>query len=349
MITTDPAEGEPQIRSTFFAANVRSYLGSGARVNASISETLRNERERTQFALRSNGIAITARDLEVLPNRQVRLKFAQIVNGCQTSHTLFNHRELLLGPAGEQVFVPVKIIVTDDPKVLNAAILSLNRQTPIGEEQVVTERDFVDRLRSVFADPTRPAGNRAYFEGRANEYSGRKDLDRAQIISIYELARAYAAIFLPNPEQINVQGKVPVIDQISRGVIFNKAQTVEPYYLAGVMMLRAREALARLPNQRKWDRYGAKNQLLFAMRLIAARHAGLGEPPLDTAGPEFATYVSRLEAVALDPQKARAIADMAVKCVREAVGGSANLNFKQAGRAEMTANVRRRVAALSIP
>jgi hypothetical protein len=85
------------------------------------------------------------------------------------------------------------------------------------------------------------------------------------------------------------------------------------------------------------------------MRLITARYAGLGEPPLDTAGPEFATYVGRLEAIALDPQKARSIADLAVKCVREAVGGTANLNFKQAGRAEMTANVRRRVAALSIP
>jgi hypothetical protein len=345
MITTDPEEGEPQIRSSFFAANVRSYLGSGTRVNAAIADTLRNEKERAQFALRSNGIAVTARDYEALPNRQVRLKFAQIVNGCQTSHTLFNFRDLLLGPAGEQVYVPVKIIVTDDPKVLSAAILALNRQTPIDDAQVVTERDFVERLRSAFADPARLAANRAHFESRVNEYNGQKDIDKSRIISLYELARAYASVFLPHPEQLNVHGKVPVIDQISKGVIFNKAQTVEPYYLAGVMILRAREALARIPNQRKWDRYGAKNQLLFAMRLVAGRLDRLGEPPADTASAEFAAYVTKLEAIMLDPVKARSVADTAVRCVREAVGGSTNLNFRQAGKAEMTANVRRRIDA----
>lgn len=348
IIMTEAHDGEQQIRSSFFAANVRSYLGNGARVNAAIADTLRSPRERAQFALRSNGIAITARDIEPLPDRQVRLKFAQIVNGCQTSHTLFNQRDLLLGPLGAQVFVPVKIIVTDDDEILGSAILALNRQTPIEETQVVTERDVVDRLNSAFSDPASRPENRALFERRINEFKDQKDIDKSRIVSLYDLARGYASVFLPRPEQLNLHGKQPVIDKISKGIIFNKEQPVEPYHLAGVMILRAREALAQIPSSKKWDRYPAKNQLLLAMRLIAARLAGVGEPPSDMNSAAAVAYVKAISEVMLDPARAARVANDAVKCVREAVGGTASLNFKLAGKSEMTDAVRKRVAALKL-
>jgi len=348
MITSDPSEGEPQVRSSFFASNVRSYLGSGARVNAAIADTLRDPKQRAQFALRSNGIAITARDLEELPGGNVRLKFAQIVNGCQTSHTLFSQRDLLKGAAGSQVYVPVKIIVADDPAIVGSAILALNRQTPIEEAQVVTERDVVDRLHAIFNDEQALPENRALFERRINEFKDSKEIDKARVISLYDLARAYASAFLPRPDQLNVHGKQPVIDKISKGIIFNKDQSVEPYHVAGLMILRAREALARVPASRKWDRYPAKNQLLFAMRLLAARHAGLGEPPADMSSREAIGYVTALARILADPAHAKRIADEAVRCVSETVGGTTQLNFKQAGRADMTERVRKRVQSVKI-
>lgn len=348
MITSDPSEGEPQVRSSFFAANVRSYLGAGARVNSAIADTLRDPKVRAQFALRSNGIAITARDREEMPDGNVRLKFAQIVNGCQTSHTLFSQRDLLQGAAGEQVYIPVKIIVADDPAIIGAAILALNRQTPIEEAQVVTERDVVDRLHSIFSDDAARPENRAFFERRINEYKDRKEIEKGRIISLYDLARAYASAFLPRPDQLNVHGKQPVIDKISKGIIFNKEQTLEPYHVAGLMVLRAREALARVPTLRKWDRYPAKNLLLYAMRIIAARHAGLAEPPVDMTSSEAVAYVTALAKVVADPARAGRIADDGVKCISGAVGGTTKLNFKQAGRADLTENVRRHAMAVRI-
>jgi hypothetical protein len=352
MITVDPDDGTPpEIRSSFFASNVRSYLGIGSRVNAAIAETLRNDKERPQFALRSNGIAIVAKDVEELTGDLVRLKFAQIVNGCQTSHTLFDHRELLKGPAGKQVFVPVKIIVTGDSDIANAVVLALNRQTPVEETQVVTEREVVDRIASTFASPLAPRANRAYFERRVNEFKDKRDetdkgeIDKNKVITLYDLARAYAASFLPRPEQLSVQGKQPVINQISRGIIFNKDQAVEPYHVAGLMILRAREALIRDKKSKKWDRYPAKNQLLFAMRVLLARAAGIGDPPADMGSPEAHAYVQKLAGVLADPARAGRIADIAVRCVWEAVGGGGHFNSKLASKPATTEAVRKKAMA----
>jgi len=333
IVTNDT--GTPEIRTSFFASNIRSYLGAGVRVNDAIAGTLRDGTERGQFALRSNGIAILAKRQRLLDSGDVQLVDAQIVNGCQTAHTLFHNRDQLVGEAAASVIVPVKIIVTEDKDVSDAAILGLNRQTPVEETQVFTEKDFVDRLAAGFAAP--PEGSdRVLFERREGEYKDRKGVKADSVVSLYELARAYAAMFLSNPELIAIQGKKPIIDKIRAGAIFGKNEALKPYHLAGVMVLRARAALETDKFSKDWERYPMKNLLLLAIRATGAQVAGLGNPPGDLRTTEGESYVDQLAAVLLDPVKGPRIAEEAVRVVQRASAGARlKMNAKNAGKRAM--------------
>src|SRR5262245_1852108 len=158
---------ERELRPGIFSTNLRGYLGVGARVNASIGETLRSPAERNEFALRNNGLAIVARESALIarrrilgsakPPEKIKLIGAQIVNGCQTSNTIFQNRKILEGAGGADVFIPTKIIITADKNVADAAILALNRQTPIDETRLFTGKNFVDELAWRFSDASAPA------------------------------------------------------------------------------------------------------------------------------------------------------------------------------------------------
>ena len=96
---------------------------------------------------------------------------------------------------------------------------------------------------------------------------------------------------------------------VAKDEIFGKDQDTDAYYLCGLMVLRAREALLRIPASKKWARYPAKTLLLPAMRVIAENAAQSGELPkrIDAADVEPAdarpgarrevleSYVKRLE------------------------------------------------------
>jgi hypothetical protein len=56
-----------------------------------------------------------------------RLVDYQIVNGCQTSHILFNNRDQLT----PEEYLPIKLIVTTDGDVTNQVIHGTNRQTEV--------------------------------------------------------------------------------------------------------------------------------------------------------------------------------------------------------------------------
>jgi hypothetical protein len=73
------------------------------------------------------------------------LKDFQIVNGCQTSHVLFRNRALL-----QNVFVPIKIIVTADAEVTNLITKGTNRQTEVKVEAFESLNPFQKELEEFY-------------------------------------------------------------------------------------------------------------------------------------------------------------------------------------------------------
>ena len=103
-----------EIRKSVFYDNVRDYQGDNS-VNHEMAETVISDPQK--FVLFNNGVTVICKRLSNLRN-QFTLTDYQIVNGCQTSHVLFNNRNVVT--AGLQI--PIKLIETEDDETVNQII-----------------------------------------------------------------------------------------------------------------------------------------------------------------------------------------------------------------------------------
>lgn len=103
---------EGNLNRELFYDNVRDFQGNNP-VNREIALTLSSEETRSRFALLNNGVTIVARSI----NRTgdvFKISDFQIVNGCQTTHILFQNQKVI----DSSSYIPVKLIVTDDSQVI---------------------------------------------------------------------------------------------------------------------------------------------------------------------------------------------------------------------------------------
>ncbi len=320
---------DARIRNAIFARNIRSYLGAGVRTNRAIAETIRSG-EHVQFPLRSNGVAIAARRATELPEGRLLLQDVQIVNGSQTTHTLFHERA---APGIANVIVPARLIVSADDDILTESVMGLNRQTPVDEARLVSPRDFVDRLAHLLADPEMPEDDHILLERRDNEFDGRDDVAPERIVALYDLARSFEAAFSARPERVNSLGKKTVLDRIGSGRYFGADHNPEAYRAAATILVRAREGLRASRTRKGWRQYGAKNLLQFAIRLLAVR---VSEVPIegDPASPEAAPAIDALLGVLGDAERCGPLVDVAIKSVQDAASQSKlKLNYTNSSKA----------------
>jgi len=96
--------------------NVRTFLQFRGGVNKGIRNTLKNEPE--MFFAYNNGLTVTAEKIEVIDNHIQSLTNLQIVNGAQTTASIFmsklqDNKNIIL----ENVYVPVKLSLIDSQRV----------------------------------------------------------------------------------------------------------------------------------------------------------------------------------------------------------------------------------------
>jgi hypothetical protein len=84
-----------------YEKNVRRFLGSRGRVNKAMKETLRDTPER--FGLYNNGITIVVEHFKNHPDGTVEMVEPYVVNGCQTTRTIWEvcHQRLESGGTGD--------------------------------------------------------------------------------------------------------------------------------------------------------------------------------------------------------------------------------------------------------
>lgn len=119
------------LKSSVFEENIRAYLGSDNEVNASIRETLKQGNKKSLFSVLNNGITIVAPELTLTPNsKEIDLTNYQIINGCQTSNTLFFCKDDL----DDSVNVVVRFIESPKSEVSTDIISATNSQSEISKE-----------------------------------------------------------------------------------------------------------------------------------------------------------------------------------------------------------------------
>ena len=252
----DDEDGKGSLNRRLFYDNVRDFQGHN-QVNHEIEETLRDTGQSDRFALLNNGITIVAWEVNPVGTR-FRLNDYQIVNGCQTSHIIHRNRQSLT----EKVYLPLKLIVTDDGEITNQIIKGTNRQTEVKLEAFESLSDFQKGLEEFYQAVGRELQEPLYYERRSKQYE-HLDIRRDQIVTLAKQVECFVAMFLNEPHSTHrYYGEL--LSSYQRR-LFSDSHSFFPYFLSG-MALTTLDRLcttSRLP--RAWKPY--RYQMLMVFRI----------------------------------------------------------------------------------
>ncbi len=258
------------LRLSIFYDNIRAFQGSND-VNHDIEKTLKSG-FLDRFSVLNNGITIIAKSLGTVANK-FTIRDYQIVNGCQTSHVLFNCMNL---EGIDNLQIPVKIIVTDEDDVINSIIKATNHQTPVKKEELAALSEFQKKLEQFYNSyDFDDKGERLYYERRSKQYHARADVPKNRVITIPDQIKTFGAMFLDKPHRVSRS-----YGELSREIgttIFNIDHSPSPYYTSAFAYYR----LENLFNQRNRNKLDLKYKKCKYYLLMALRHliVGAKTPP----------------------------------------------------------------------
>ena len=93
---------------------------------------------------------MVARTYQPKPGDAVSISNFQIVNGCQTSHCL-HQAKAAINAAESPIYVPLRLVVTQDDEVATRIIRQLNSQTAVLENDLVALTKFQKQLKTSIA------------------------------------------------------------------------------------------------------------------------------------------------------------------------------------------------------
>jgi hypothetical protein len=187
------SDDQGNIRKQLFFDNMRDFMEQSD-TNKEISETLRSN-NKSEFPLRNNGITVVARKLQRVGN-MFDIEDYQIVNGCQTSHVLFNEKNEI----DNSVVVPLKIIVTEEDDVVNKIIRGSNFSNQFDKSQLWATEPFHKDLEVYFGGLE--GERRLYYERRKGQYASNLEVEKVRIVTPISLLKSAASMYLERPHDV---------------------------------------------------------------------------------------------------------------------------------------------------
>ncbi len=222
--------------SILFYDNPRDFLGFND-VNSEIKMTLESEKHRN-FPVLNNGLTIVSEDLNY-KRRSLYLKNFQIVNGCQTTHILYEFKE---DERIKNVYIPIKFISTKNDLIKNDIIKATNNQTRIDKEELSALSDFQKILEDFYEAMNKKVKEKLYYERRKNQYLY-QDVQKNRIIDMKTQAKTFASMFLGLPHEAS--GYYGKLTKRFGKDIFNKEHRPYPYYLSSFIFFKLMQAFNR--------------------------------------------------------------------------------------------------------
>ena len=253
MVSTDDGE----LNRELFYDNVRDFQGHNP-VNSEINHTLSDEELKRNFPLLNNGVTIVAREL----NRRgdyFTISDFQIVNGCQTTHILFQNKLKI----NADTFIPVKLLATRDRQVITEVIKATNRQTAVLPEALESLTPFHKELEDFYAiqEGSRDLADRMYYERRSKQYT-MDNISPRNIVTLTGQIKSFIGMFLNEPHSHpRYYGELL---RSYEGRIFVNDHKPAPYYASGVALLTVEKWLNSRPEERALRSY--KHQMLMVLR-----------------------------------------------------------------------------------
>ena len=296
-------DDDGDIMKSVFVDNVRDFQGNNP-VNLDIAQTIKDGNF-DQFVLRNNGITIVAKNIRPTSD-QYRLEDYQIVNGCQTSHVIFENRNLL----DDKLQVPIKIIHTEDEDVSQSIIKSTNKQTLVDENDLLAFTPFQHDLEDFYN--SRAGDLKLFYERRGKQFARTEGIEKGRIITKGAQLKSYASMFCEVPNQAGrYQG---TLLKTVKSQVFQDDHKPDAYYISALANYRFEIATRRLAVEERAIRS-------FKFYLVLAFRFRFEKSPFPGAkSKKCGKYCSELLTFLKDTTSSKTTFDECVSIVHEALG-----------------------------
>jgi hypothetical protein len=198
------AELFDQYGNALFESNVRNYLGN-VRINRKIEATAASPTEAERFWFYNNGISMVCSKLSYrshTDSSRVQLEDAQIVNGCQSVHSLWHAYKA--GKLRDNLEVLVRVVEQPDPDFVRLATEYNNTQNAVRSADLVGRHPIQMRLHNEFEKEgyyyeTRRGDWKQYFSSREDRIKQFGEEYQQKVINLKEAAQACGAFYLQKP------------------------------------------------------------------------------------------------------------------------------------------------------
>ena len=221
-----------------FYDNVRGFKGEDNPVNRQILETLTTQ-ESQLLPVLNNGVTVVARTYQPKPGDAVSLSDFQIVNGCQTSHCLHRAKDAIVA-SESPIYVPIRLVVTQDDEVATRIIRATNSQTAVLENDLVALTKFQKQLEDFYR--LDPVDVKLAYERRSGQFYA-ADVIKTRVVTISDQMRAVAAVMLDSPHAAGrYTGRL--YDEVGT-TIFRENHKLLPYVASAFAAYRIENALRK--------------------------------------------------------------------------------------------------------
>ncbi|MFW8594705.1 AIPR family protein [Cribrihabitans neustonicus] len=278
-------EGD-SIKRHLFDENIRGYLGLEGGFNRQIQNSALSD-DNHLFWYLNNGITIIAKDFSHQPVRGSKIKLSdfQIVNGAQTSYSLYNAFKKRPEKIG-QVILLVKIFASSRGDISEKIAIATNSQARIAPRDLKANDQIQKKIGAVFDD------NGLLYERKKNQFETHGNKPKVDSL---KLGQAIVAYHLEEPHQAKTVSDEIFGNQYSR--VFS--ESLDANYLVRVAKLYMYVSEYRddhLITMRGGNITEGDNEfigyaqwhLMYCMKLLANAN-GLDVPPED----QFDTYISQ--------------------------------------------------------
>lgn len=182
----------------------------------------------------NNGITVVAREFTNTLSSNYDVSDYYIVNGCQTSNVLFKCSPRIIDRS--KLFVPIKIVHTNDNNVISSLIKSTNRQTPVPDEAFVSLEKFHKRLQEYYKRYSQTCFETLYYERRSKEFSNSFErVEKPRIINLHGQIRSFTSIILGEPQLAMSNNPTSILKSHSEKM-FKEEHIYTPYFLSSLLL-----------------------------------------------------------------------------------------------------------------
>lgn len=250
------------LRRYLFDSNVRDYLG-GDGVNEDIALSLADA-SAPDFWWLNNGVTILATNATV-PGKIIQLQDIQIVNGLQTTETIFRHfQDGASSPSNDRALL-VKIVVSSDPQIRDRIIRATNNQSPV-EVAALRATDKIQRDIEAILEQY------DWFYERRKNYYRNIGKPEGRFVTPSYIASAVVALVFKNVSQATRLKSKFMRNQLSYNSVFSSELPIQIWPVLVSVYKSVEACLTQLPSvKRRGERFNRNWRSVVSLAAVARR------------------------------------------------------------------------------